>query len=41
VHGEHLRVRGLRGLSRADLAHFLLAQLDDPTYVGKNVVVST
>jgi putative NADH-flavin reductase len=33
--GEALRLRGMPKISRADTAHFLLAQLDDPTYVRK------
>jgi putative NADH-flavin reductase len=40
-HGAQLQINGLRRLSRADLARFLLDQTEDPTYIGKNVVVSS
>jgi putative NADH-flavin reductase len=33
--GEHLRHRMIATVSRADLAHFLLSQLDDHTYVRR------
>jgi putative NADH-flavin reductase len=32
---EHLRHRMVATISRADLAHFLLSQLDDRTYVRR------
>lgn len=35
--GEHLKQRGMPKISRADLAHFLLNQVDDRTYVRKTV----
>jgi len=35
--GEHLRHRMFATVSRADLAHFLLSQLDDRTYVRRIV----
>ena len=38
--GEHLPLRGIPRISRADTADFLLSQLDDRTYVRKIVVVS-
>lgn len=40
-HGESLRIQGLRRLSRADLAQFLLDQVEDSTYSSQNVVVSS
>jgi putative NADH-flavin reductase len=33
--GEHLHHRMIATISRADLAHFLLSQLDDHTYVRR------
>ena len=38
--GEQLELRGLPRLSRADLADFLLTQVDDATNVKKGVLVS-
>ena len=38
--GERLDLRGFPTIGRADLAHFLLSKLDDPTYVRKVVTVS-
>jgi len=38
--GERLALRGLPRISRADLAAFLLAQIDDRTYIRKGVLVS-
>jgi putative NADH-flavin reductase len=35
--GEHVRHRSFATVSRADLAHFLVSQLDDRTYVRKIV----
>lgn len=35
--GEHLKQRGMPSISRADLAHFLLNQVDDRSYVRKTV----
>jgi putative NADH-flavin reductase len=40
-HGERLQIRGLHRLSRADLTEFLLEQVEDSTYIGKNAVVSS
>jgi putative NADH-flavin reductase len=37
--GEHLRLRGLPRVSRADLADFLVRQISDTTYVRKGVLV--
>jgi putative NADH-flavin reductase len=33
--GERLKVSGIPMISRADVAHFLLGELDDPAYVGR------
>ena len=38
--GEHLPLRGMPKISRADVAHFALAQLSDPTYIRKTVLIS-
>jgi putative NADH-flavin reductase len=38
--GEHLRHHGMPAISRADLAHFLLQQVDDRTYLRKTVRLS-
>jgi putative NADH-flavin reductase len=38
--GEQLDLRGFPTISRADLADFLLQQLDDRTYVRRQVIVS-
>jgi putative NADH-flavin reductase len=38
--GERLELHGMPKISRADTAHFMLAQLSDPTYVRKTVIVS-
>jgi putative NADH-flavin reductase len=38
--GEHLRLRGIPRISRADVAHFILTQLDDTTYVGKVALIA-
>ena len=38
--GERLALRGFPKISRADVAHFVLAALDTPAWVGKTVVVS-
>ena len=35
--GEHLTLRGMPTIGRADLAHFMLSLLDDTAYVGKIV----
>jgi putative NADH-flavin reductase len=39
--GERLPLRGLPMISRADLAAFLLAEIDDPTYIRKGVLISS
>lgn len=38
--GERLELRGMPRISRADVAHFVLMQLNDPTYVRKTVLIS-
>ena len=38
--GERLSLRGLPMISRADVADFILKQLQDPTYVRKGVAIS-
>ena len=37
--GEHLELRGMPRIARADVAHFILSQLDDTTYIRKVVVI--
>jgi putative NADH-flavin reductase len=39
--GERLDLRGLPKIARADVADFMLAQLDDATYSRKGVLVSS
>jgi len=39
--GENLELRGFPRISRADLASFLLDQVDDERYLGKAVLVSS
>ena len=39
--GEHLELRGFPTISRADVAHFLVAQVGDPTYLRKAVLVTS
>jgi putative NADH-flavin reductase len=39
--GERLALRGFPRIARADLAAFLLAQIDDTTYLRKGVLVSS
>lgn len=39
--GERLPLRGMPTISRADLAAFLLVELDDPTYIRKGVLISS
>jgi putative NADH-flavin reductase len=39
--GERLPLRGLPMISRADLAAFLLGEIDDPTYIRKGVLISS
>ena len=39
--GERLDLRGIPKVSRADVAHFALAQLEDKTFLRKTVVIST
>jgi putative NADH-flavin reductase len=38
--GEHLVLRGMPKIARADVAHFILSQLDDTAYVRKVVSIS-
>jgi putative NADH-flavin reductase len=38
--GERLRLRGLPMISRADVADFIIKQLQDSTYIRKGAVVS-
>jgi len=38
--GERLALRGMPKISRADVAHFILSQLDDSAYVRKVVSIS-
>ncbi len=38
--GERLSMRGIPKISRADVAHFVLRQLDDPAYIRKAVVLA-
>jgi putative NADH-flavin reductase len=39
--GERLRLRGVPRISRADVATFLLSQVEDATYVRRGVLVSS
>jgi uncharacterized protein YbjT (DUF2867 family) len=39
--GEHLELHGLPTISRADVAHFMLGEVDAPRYQGKAVVLSS
>jgi putative NADH-flavin reductase len=39
--GERLALRGLPRVSRADVADFILKQIDDRTFIRKGVIVST
>ena len=38
--GEHLTLRGMPKISRADTAHFIVSQLDDSAYVRKVVLLA-
>jgi putative NADH-flavin reductase len=38
--GETLTVKGIPRISRADVAEFMLAQLDDVAYIRRNAIVS-
>jgi hypothetical protein len=38
--GERLDLRGMPKISRADVAHFLLAEMENRGFVGKVAVVS-
>lgn len=38
--GEHLQLRGFPRISRADVAHFILHQLDDDAFVRKVVLLA-
>jgi putative NADH-flavin reductase len=39
--GERMALRGLPRISRADVAHFMLSQIDDPALVRKGVLISS
>jgi putative NADH-flavin reductase len=39
--GEHLELRGMPKISRADAADFIVKQLTDPAWVHKTVIIST
>jgi putative NADH-flavin reductase/nitrate/TMAO reductase-like tetraheme cytochrome c subunit len=39
--GERLSLRGFPQIARADVASFLLSQIDDPAYVRKGVLISS
>jgi putative NADH-flavin reductase len=39
--GEHLELRGMPKISRADAAEFIVKQLIDPAWLRKTVVIST
>lgn len=38
--GERLALRGMPKISRADVAHFILTEVDNPTFVRKVAVIS-
>ena len=38
--GERLELKGMPRIARADVAHFVLAQLADPEYLRKTVLIS-
>jgi putative NADH-flavin reductase len=38
--GERLHLRGMPKMSRADVAHFILRQVDNPEYVRKSVLIA-
>ena len=38
--GERLELRGMPKIARADVAHFILSQLDDTAYIRKVVAIS-
>lgn len=38
--GEHLKLRGMPKISRADTAHFLLRELESPAFVRKIVTIA-
>jgi putative NADH-flavin reductase len=39
--GEHLRLRGVPTISRADVAEFILTQVEDHRYLRKGVLISS
>jgi len=39
--GERLELQGFPHIARADVAAFLLAQIDDPTYVRRQVLITS
>jgi putative NADH-flavin reductase len=38
--GEHLTLHGVPKISRADVADFLLSQIEDGSYTGRGVLIS-
>jgi putative NADH-flavin reductase len=38
--GERMQLRGLPSISRADVAHFILRQLDDDAYIRKSAIIA-
>ena len=38
--GERLEMQGLPAISRADVAHFMLGQLTEPSYVRRGVAIT-
>jgi putative NADH-flavin reductase len=38
--GESLALRGVPTISRADVAHFIVSQVDQPDYIRKAVIIS-
>jgi putative NADH-flavin reductase len=38
--GERLALRGVPTISRADVAHFIVSQVDQPDYIRKAVIIS-
>ena len=39
--GEHIPLKGFPTISRGNVAHFLLSQIDDTTYMRKAVLIAT
>ena len=38
--GEHLELRGVPRIARADVAHFILTQLESSAYLRKTALIS-